>query len=145
MINYNESEVVFTVSIDGFKTYFMISASTLEKLDKAGIACFLKKADGSYSFVNHSGEEMLGLKASEILGRRDFDLFDVGQLVSMMKEDQGFWRESLGGGEIGLSIIDADPTPEQMKVLDLMRTIVTEGGDEIIAQIELLSGLQVLH
>src|SRR3954468_3565698 len=101
----------------------MISASTLEKLDNAGIACFLKRADGSYSFVNHSGEEMLGLKASEIIGRSDIDLFDVGGIAGVMNDDLGFWRNSLGGGEIGILIIDEDPTPEQMKVLELMRTI----------------------
>lgn len=101
----------------------MISASTLEKLDKAGIACFVKRADGSYSFVNHSGNEMLA----------HLDLLDV------------FWRDSFDGQSIGISIIDEDPTPEQKKVLELMKTIVTEGGDEVVAQIELLSGQQVIH
>lgn len=125
----------------------MISASILEKLDKAGIACFVKRADGSYSFVNQCGAEMLGLQASEILNRRDFDLFNTDKVAEMMRQDhEGFWlNDSLGGGLIGVSIADEEPTPEQLKVLELMKAICSQAPNEVVAQIELLSGISVIH
>lgn len=125
----------------------MISASILEKLDKAGIACFVKRADGSYSFINQCGAEMLGLQTAEILNRRDFDLFNTDQVAEMMRRDhEGFWlNDTLGGGLIGVSIADEEPTPEQLKVLELMRTICSQAPNEIVAQIELLSGNSIIH
>ncbi len=128
-------------------TCFMISANILERLDQAGIACFVKRADGSYSFINAAGAEMLGLQASEILNRSDLDLFKRSNVAEMMKMDhEGFWKNDvMSGGVIGISIADEQPTPEQLKVLDLMKTIVNEATSEIVAQIELLSGAATIH
>ena len=125
----------------------MISANILERLDKAGIACFVKRADGSYSFINQAGAEMLGLEAAEILNRSDIDLFKRSNVAEMMRMDhEGFWQNDvMSGGVIGVSIADEQPSPEQMKVLDLMKTIVSEATSEVIAQIELLSGQPTLH
>ncbi len=125
----------------------MISANILERLDKAGIACFVKRADGSYSFINQAGAEMLGLQASEILNRSDVDLFKRSNVAEMMRMDhEGFWQNDvMSGGVIGVSIADEQPSEEQLKVLDLMKTIVTEATSEVVAQIELLSGQQTIH
>lgn len=125
----------------------MITANTLERLDKAGIACFVKRADGSYSFINQAGAEMLGLQASEILNRSDVDLFKRSNVAEMMRMDhEGFWQsDMMSGGVIGVSIADEEPTTEQLKVLDLMKTIVTEATSEVVAQIELLSGQATIH
>lgn len=125
----------------------MISANILERLDQAGIACFVKRADGSYSFINQAGAEMLGLQAAEILNRSDLDLFKRSNVAEMMRLDhEGFWQnDSMSGAVIGVSIADEEPTPEQLKVLALMKTIVTEATSEIVAQIELLSGQQIIH
>ena len=125
----------------------MISATILERLDQAGIACFVKRADGSYSFINQAGAEMLGLQASEILNRSDIDLFKRSNVAEMMHMDhEGFWQDDvMSGGVIGISIADEQPTPEQMKVLNLMKTIVTEATSEVVAQIELLSGQATIH
>lgn len=125
----------------------MISANILERLDQAGIACFVKRADGSYSFINDAGAEMLGLQASEILNRSDLDLFKRSNVAEMMKMDhEGFWtNDVMSGGVIGISIADEKPTPEQLKVLELMKTIVNEATSEIVAQIELLSGVATIH
>lgn len=125
----------------------MISPNILERLDKAGIACFVKKADGSYSFINQAGAEMLGLETSEILGRSDVDLFKRSNVAEMMgMQHEGFWQNDvMSGGVIGISIADEQPTLEQLKVLDLMRTIVTEATSEVVAQFELYSGQQTIH
>ena len=140
-------EVAIYVSRSSGYTCYMISAHILERLDNAGIACFVKRADGSYSFINQAGAEMLGLQASEILGRSDVDLFKRSNVAEMMGMDhEGFWQnDMMSGGVIGVSIADEQPSPEQLKVLGLMKTIVTEATSEVVAQFELLSGQQTIH